>query len=88
MLLQVVRRDALPEEAVYKDTGCSVSPSCLNCPLEVCVLEMPGHSRGLNAQRLKEQVRVLRFQHGKKISEIMAELRISRRTVFRALEAP
>ena len=29
-------RGLLPEHVNYRDTGCDVSPSCLQCPLPVC----------------------------------------------------
>ena len=31
-----VRREALPEYANYKDTGCDLAPSCLSCPFVRC----------------------------------------------------
>ena len=34
--LPIVRNDSLPEGAAYRDEGCSISPSCLKCPLAVC----------------------------------------------------
>lgn len=33
------RADAFPEQVNYRDTGCSVHPSCLSCPLPRCVLD-------------------------------------------------
>lgn len=33
------RVDAFPEQLDYRDTGCSVHPSCLSCPLPRCVLD-------------------------------------------------
>lgn len=28
--------DRLPEHTLYRDTGCSIQPSCLSCPLPRC----------------------------------------------------
>ena len=33
--------DAVPEMYHYEDTGCEVSPSCLNCPLPQCKYDDP-----------------------------------------------
>lgn len=49
------RRDALPEYAHWKDTGCSASPSCLACPLPTCVLDT--HVRPHQAGPLRIRVR-------------------------------
>ncbi len=29
----------IPGESEYRDEGCSLAPSCLSCPFEVCVME-------------------------------------------------
>ena len=31
-----IRREALPEFANYRDTGCELAPSCLRCPFARC----------------------------------------------------
>lgn len=31
-----IRREALPEHATYRDTGCDLAPSCLSCPFVHC----------------------------------------------------
>ena len=33
--------DTVPEFYHYEDTGCEVSPSCLNCPLPQCKYDDP-----------------------------------------------
>ncbi len=40
-VLPRVRRDALPEHADYRDTGCDLAPSCLRCPLRRCRYDEP-----------------------------------------------
>ena len=37
--------DAIPEFYHYEDTGCEVSPSCLNCPLPQCKYDDPDGSK-------------------------------------------
>ena len=40
-----VREDALPENQDFRDTGCSLSPRCLDCPLPRCRYDEPGGAR-------------------------------------------
>jgi len=76
--------DLLPEEVNWRDEGCGVFPSCLNCPLPRCVEE---ESRG--HQRLKMKARNRRMAElrrgGKSVKEIAELFGVSQRTVQRAL---
>ena len=46
------RRDSLPENTPYQDTGCEVHHSCLTCPLVRCRYDVPGgESRPVSDQR-------------------------------------
>ena len=40
-----IRREALPEYANYKDTGCDLAPSCLSCPFARCRYDKPGEKK-------------------------------------------
>jgi DNA-binding CsgD family transcriptional regulator len=77
--------DLLPEEIEWRDEGCEVFASCLNCPLPRCVEE---ESRG--QQRLKIAARNRRMaelrKRGKSLNEIAELFSVSRRTVERALK--
>ncbi len=42
-----IRREALPEYANYKDTGCDLAPSCLSCPFVRCRHDYPDGLLGL-----------------------------------------
>lgn len=81
------RRDAFPEEAKYSDTGCFVHPSCLTCPLDICIFE---HGRGTElrrAERLQRAREALALsQAGWSVDRLMKHLACSRRQVFRLLE--
>jgi hypothetical protein len=76
--------DLLPEEINWRDEGCEVFGSCLNCPLPRCVEEEP---RG--RQRLKVAARGVRMaelrRSGKSVKYISEFFGVSRRTVERAL---
>lgn len=84
-VLRRVREDALPEHTEYRDTGCQVHPSCLSCPLPRCRYDEPGGIRALLGAYRDEQIAALRRQ-GLTIEELARRFRVSRRTVFRALE--
>ena len=76
--------DLLPEEVIWRDEGCEVFPSCLDCPLPRCLEDEP---RG--RQRLRTSARARRmtalWSDGKSVKEIAEIFKVSRRTVQRAL---
>ena len=68
----------------YLDTGCSLHPSCLECPLPMCAEDLDP----LNKQTLKPKVKDLRnmrimslVANGRSVREIAIQLKISPRTV-------
>ena len=77
--------DLLPEEFPYEDKGCELSPSCLNCPLPVCVEEEPwGEERFLKRRRAERMLELRR--EGKSIDENARIFEVSTRTVRRGLK--
>ena len=76
--------DIIPDDINWRDTGCEIFSSCLNCPLEKCMEDEP---RG--RQRLRMMARSKRMlelkSRGKSISEISRIFQVSQRTVQRAL---
>ncbi len=84
MTLMTTGFDPLPEHTRYRDEGCSVYPSCLECPSPRCLEEAPrGKQKALTALRAGEMAR--RREAGRGTDEIARELGVSRRTVQRAL---
>lgn len=81
------RFDALPENTNYADTGCDLYPSCLRCPLARCRYEDPGGARALLRPSRDASIRRLSHQHGMSVPQVAAALGVSRRTVFRVLNA-
>ena len=76
--------DLLPECCQYRDDGCELAISCLECPFPKCVHEQPGGKRRwFKKLRDKEIVRL--FSKGRGIRELATRFGISRRTVQRAL---
>ena len=76
--------DLLSEEINWRDEGCEVFGSCLNCPLPRCVEEEPrGQQRLRLAARNRRMVELRRS--GKSVKDIAGLFGVSRRTVERAL---
>jgi hypothetical protein len=79
--------DLPPEFCHYKDEGCELAKSCLNCPFPSCIYDEPGgKQRLLKRQRDTEIVRLFK-KEGKGVKELAAVFGISQRTVQRALKS-
>jgi len=80
-----IEPDLLPEYCRYRDDGCELADSCLNCPFPKCVYDQPGgRQRWLKSLRDKEIVRLFTTE-GKGVKELALRFGISQRTVQRAL---
>jgi len=78
--------DLPPEYCHYRDEGCELADSCLNCPFPECIYDQPGgRQRWLKRQRDKEIVRLF-STGGKEIKELVLMFGVSQRTVQRALK--
>jgi hypothetical protein len=80
-----VRYDALPENIRYRDEGCDLSPSCLNCRLPVCRYDHPAGTRRLRTLGRDEEIVRLRRRERLPIDALARRFHVSRRTVFRIL---
>lgn len=78
--------DLPPECCEYRDQGCELFKSCLNCPLPACIYEMPGgRQRWLKRQRDREILRLF-ADEGKRVRELARSFGVSERTVQRVLK--
>ena len=78
--------DLPPEYCHYRDEGCELAGSCLNCPLPGCIYDHPrGRQRWLNRARDRKITRQF-VAEGKGIRELALEFGVSQRTVQRALK--
>ena len=78
-------QDPLPEHVGYRDEGCDLAESCLNCPYEECIYDKPGGRRQwIKKERSTEMIR-LHTEEGKAVKELAAMYGVSKRTVQRAL---
>ena len=77
--------DLPPEYCRYRDEGCDLASSCLNCPFPKCVYDQPrGRQRWLKRWRDWEIVRLFNTD-GKRVKELALIFGLSQRTVQRAL---
>jgi hypothetical protein len=78
--------DLLPEHCHYRDEGCELATSCLNCPFPECIFEQPGGKRRLLMTQRNNEISRL-FEHEKKsIQELACLFKVSIRTIQRALK--
>ena len=78
--------DLPPEYCHYRDEGCELADSCLNCPLSKCIYDEPGgRQRWLKRQRDRQIVRLFTIE-GKGAKELALMFGLSRRTVQRTLK--
>ncbi|MGI8553711.1 MAG: hypothetical protein ACR2PL_23420 [Dehalococcoidia bacterium] len=77
---------ASPEHVVYRDTGCEVAPSCLNCPLTVCRYDLPGGLAGDHRRQRNTELLALHAS-GAGLKSLCLRFRLSRRAVYRILAA-
>ena len=77
--------DLFPEEHEYRDDGCDLFPSCLNCPFPVCRYDEPG-TKVHWAKRLRDR-EVLRSynKEGTSVKELARRYGLSQRTIYRII---
>ena len=78
--------DLPPEYCHYRDDGCDLADSCLNCPFPKCIYEETGGRRcWLKGLRDKEMARLFSTEE-KGIKELALIFGVSQRTVQRVLK--
>ena len=78
--------DRLPEHVHYTDSGCSVSVSCLHCPLERCIYDEPEGGRHASQRSRDEAIYRLYREHGPDIRSLAVRFGVSRRTIHRVVQ--
>lgn len=76
-----------PEYCRYRDEGCDLAESCLNCPFEQCVHDEPGGKQRLVKNLRDNEMARLFTGASKGVKELSEMFSISQRTVQRALKA-
>ncbi len=81
-----IERDLPPEYCHYRDDGCELADSCLNCPFPQCIYDQPrGRQQWLKKMRAREMAKLF-TSRGKGLKELAEMFGVSRRTVQRALK--
>jgi len=82
-----IELDLPPEYCRYRDEGCDLADSCLNCTFPQCIYELPGgRQRWLKKLRNRE-IAGLFNSEGKGVKELALMFGVSQRTVQRALRS-
>jgi hypothetical protein len=76
--------DLLPQDIHWRDEGCDLFPSCLNCPRSRCIEEEPRGKQRLRSQARAERMAALKGE-GRSVTAIAEMFGVSTRTVQRAL---
>ena len=79
--------DLPPENCRYRDEGCELAESCLDCPFEECVYDEPGGKQRLVKKMRNKEMAELFTSEGKKVKELAEIFGVSQRTVQRALKS-
>ena len=85
-MLAPVRSDTLPEHSTYRDDGCEVCRSCLECPLPMCKYDDPGWLQRESRRSRDEAILRARRGEGLSVPVVAARFGISTRTVHRVLQ--
>jgi len=78
--------DLRPEFCRYRDEGCEMAESCLNCPFARCIYDEPGGKQLWMRKSRDREIARLSISEGKKVKEISEMFGISERTVQRDLK--
>jgi hypothetical protein len=73
------------EQSCYRDDGCEIETSCLNCSLPRCIHDEPGGKRGQQRRQRNREIVGLRRMQRLKIGELARRYKVSSRTVYRIL---
>ena len=79
--------DHRPEFCSYRDEGCELADSCLNCPFDRCIYDEPGGKQVWMRRLRDREIARLHISEGKKVKELSEMFGVSERTVQRALKA-
>jgi len=71
----------------YADRGCTESPSCLKCPLQVCIHDLPVKNGVKELRRAQKRARIMEaLDGGMSVKEVAAHLGVSYQTINRAIQ--
>jgi len=78
--------DLLPEHCHYRDEGCELAESCLNCPFPECIYDKPGGKQKLLKEQRDAEIIRLFNEENRNIKELAGMFNLSIRTIQRSLK--
>ena len=83
--MEEIGYDLPPEYCRYRDEGCDLAGSCLDCPFPGCIYDEPrGRQRWLKRLRDKDMTNLF-TREGRGVKDLALLFGVSQRTVQRAL---
>ena len=79
--------DLPPEYCQYRDEGCALAESCLNCPFPQCVHDEPRGRQCRQKKLRNNEIARLFSDESKEVKELATIFGISQRTIQRALKS-
>lgn len=72
-------------DGIYKDIGCNLAPSCLNCPLPICKYDRPKQDQGSEGKQ--KDLETLKIMRSEGLTKVQAAKRfgVTERTIYRIL---
>ena len=83
-VMVITEPDVLPQDVQWRDQGCELFPSCLNCPRPRCIEEEHRGKQKVRSQARSRHMAALR-EEGKTVRQVAELCGVSVRTVQRAL---
>ena len=79
--------DLPPEYCQYRDEGCELAESCLNCPFPQCVYDEPRGKQRRQKKLRNSEIARLFSDESKEVKELATIFGVSQRTIQRALKS-
>ena len=83
--MEEIERDLPPEYCRYRDEGCDLATSCLDCPFPKCIYDEPRGRQHWKKRQRDREIANLFSSKGKGVKELALMFGVSQRTVQRAL---
>ena len=80
-----IEPDLPPKYCHYRDEGCELADSCLNCPFLQCIYEEAGGMQHWMKKMQNKEIARLFSKEGKGVKELASKFSLSQRTIQRAL---
>ena len=73
------------EDSNYFDTGCKYSPTCLNCPLPICIYDDPNFFKNFIKESRDKSI-FQDYEKGMSVKELSIKYEVSIRTIQRSIK--